>query len=41
MTIDQWLVLLNLIPKSVEVLMEVIQVETIIVIIIRDKLSLR
>lgn len=38
MTIYRWLVLLNLILKSVEVLMEVIQAEMIIVIIIRDKL---
>lgn len=38
MNIYQWLVLLNLILKSVEVPMEVIQAEMIIVIIIRDKL---
>ena len=38
MTIYRWLVLLNLILKSVEVLMEVIQVEMTIVIIIRGKL---
>jgi hypothetical protein len=38
MTIYRWLVLLNLILKSVEVLMEVIQAEMIIVIIIRGKL---
>ncbi len=38
MSIYLWLVLLNLILKSVEVPMEVIQAEMIIVIIIRDKL---
>jgi len=38
MTIYLWLVLLNLILKSVEVPMEVIQAVMIIVIIIRDKL---